>query len=96
MEEDKLQELIDLVTDMDKKLDIHIATSAATSKIAQENQHILKGEGKDTGLVAQVERNTDDIKDAKRVIDKVLAPILYAIGIGVIYLIIAGASGFGR
>ncbi len=95
MAEDKLQHLIDLVTDMDKKLDIHIATSAATSKIAQENRRILKGEGKETGLVAQVERNTDDIKDAKRVIDKVLAPILYAIGVGVIYLIIAGASGFG-
>lgn len=82
--------------ELDKKLTVHAALDEQNKKTLSEHNRILKGVNGTPGLVSKVDKNTTELGKIARTVDKVMTPILYAVGGGIIFLIILGAIGLAQ
>jgi hypothetical protein len=92
MEADRMQQLIDLMVEIDKKLDVHIAEEKSNKQTLIFHDKILRGSEDAPSLPEQVRNNSKDIRAFKKVLWYVATPLLLAIGGGVLWIIVQGAN----
>ena len=86
------KDVMDLLTVMDKKLDIHIALDKKKDEEVAEIKRILKGSNGDIGLIEKVRKNTDFNATQKKVMWLIVTPLLLLIGSGTAALLLQGAA----
>jgi len=90
--ESELTQLLTLLKDIDKKLDVHIAETKDDREMLLKHERILFGANGDASIPEQVRMNTRAIAFATKLMWFVITPILLAIGSGMVFLIMQGAQ----
>jgi len=90
--ESELTQLLTLLKDIDKKLDVHIAETKDDREMLLKHERILFGANGDSSLPEQVRMNTRAIAFATKIMWFVVTPILLAVGSGMVVLIMQGAQ----
>ena len=88
----KLDALLSRITELDKKIDVHMARDEQTAEIAHENRRTLMGYNGQIGLVAIVEKNSKAIDKINTLLWTIATPLIIAIGAGLVMLIAESVS----